>query len=400
MHRGLIRVCAIAGVTLSTIAAHAQSQPQLRSIGYLPGHPTTLIEGWITSLDGHTLATSQNGTMYRWRDGTWSALPAVPGLSPYLSYLSPDGNAIFATTSEDLHVLRGDNPQAWQTVQFDSSSYYQASASSSTRDAGIVYGRIRGRSNGYDYAARWTWNGSEYVGGRTEVGASETIGSFAVHENPFPSMWISPDGNVGISSLSGGNNTGWVGHWGVSGAPFVAPSGITPGAGFTYSAGRVAQSGDGRVLYARYTWENASSTPTNGSIVFRWDPVNGTTLLPFNGSSNPLIISNYTGSIMLYGGYWMYDYNTNITMSLPQYLTSLGADLTNWNVSSCLSISEDGRTLTGRGSYQFAPGQYRNDCWIVTVPTPASLSIAACSMLLLRRHRSRVTNPRLNRVSM
>lgn len=163
----------------------------------------------------------------------------------------------------------------------------------------------------------------------------------------FPTRWQRQ------ISLSGGNNTGWVGHWGVSGAPFVAPSGVIPRFrdSMHSAACRTASGKWSRSRYARYTWENASSTPTNGSIVFRWDPVNGTTLLPFNGSSNPLITSNYTGSIMLYGGYWMYDYNTNITMSLPQYLTSLGADLTNWNVSSCLSISEDGRTLTGRGSY-------------------------------------------------
>lgn len=371
MNHTLIRLSAVSVIMTAAIAAHAQ----LQSIGFLPGNTTTPIDSWSASLDGQTLSTFRNGVVYRWRNGAWAALPALPaGQFPSGGIISGDGNTFFASVNRNTYVLRGENALTWQGITSDPDSW-ESSVFSSTRDANVLYGGTRYRSSGYNYGGRWVWNGTQYVGGQASPSAAETIGSTAVHENPYPQMWISPDGDVTISSLSGGNNTGWVGHSGVSGAPFVAPSGITPGPGFTYSANQQGHSGDGRVLYARYTWENALSSPSDGEILFRWDPVNGTTLLPFTVPNYSQFVSSYDGNILSYNGYFIYDFDAGVSMTLPQYLTSRGADLTNWNVGTCLSISEDGNTFTGTGSYQYAPGQYRSDSWIVTVPSTGSLSI-------------------------
>ncbi|GEM_PF-3391555 len=79
-------------------------------------------------------------------------------------------------------------------------------------------------------------------------------------------------------------------------------------------------------------------------------------------------------------------------VDLQTYLPTLGIDLTNWTLTNAIAVSDDGRTIVGRGGYDAVPGPGGNIGlgWVVTIPSPTAAPglVFAGLLTLARRRRS------------
>lgn len=76
-------------------------------------------------------------------------------------------------------------------------------------------------------------------------------------------------------------------------------------------------------------------------------------------------------------------------VDLNTYLPSLGLDLSNWTLTRAISVSDDGRTLVGWGTFDPVPGPGGaiGLGWVITIPAPASTALAAIGLASLARRR-------------
>lgn len=116
---------------------------------------------------------------------------------------------------------------------------------------------------------------------------------------------------------------------------------------------------------------------------FRWTTLDGMIDLgaPAGSDSCQVLAMNGTGSAMVgyssgfFGDTRAFLWSESLGMvDLNSYLPTLGIDLTNWTLTQATGVSDDGFTLTGRGSYDEVPGPGGaiGLSWVVTIPSPSA----------------------------
>jgi uncharacterized membrane protein len=85
----------------------------------------------------------------------------------------------------------------------------------------------------------------------------------------------------------------------------------------------------------------------------------------------------------------IYDFNVGSVQSASVFLANYGINMTGWSLlTEVRGISDNGLTFAGNGVHEYAPGLFRTEGWVATIPAPTSVGFVAIpGMLALRRRR-------------
>lgn len=355
---------AVAGVCGGVDAAHAAA---IVGLGDLPNGAL----GSFTALssDGSTVVTSFEGLAFRWRAGAWQAL-GNPGTDVIVHGVSGDGNvvtgAVPISVGATAYYPRVWRDGSWMNLPLlDNAAIGRGIARTANADGSIVVGPIRRISN--QVAARWGYDAGAYA-----VATSNGFGD---------------ETNVESVSADGGTLAGWSVLSGAQGdRAYTLVAGFSPvavdGPGGPLSPASqedlraTAISSLGNIVAGSYRVNDASAWQA-----WRRVGAGATQLL---GAGEVFDIS--TAGIIAAGAF-IYDAN-GLQHATAQYLTSAGAIITGWSDLQVKGVSDDGFTFAGMGLREVAPGEFVNEAWITTIPTPGFASLGvACVVFAARRRR-------------
>jgi probable HAF family extracellular repeat protein len=301
-------------------------------------------------------------------------------------------------------------------TEFLVSSNINSYASGVSADGTVVVGGILGISS--NYAFRWTTgigietlgdlpggkvdsvangvsaDGSIVVGSSTSLNGreafrfSDSSGMVGLGDLPAGIFFsgatkISADGSVIVGHSSISNSSGpaqafrWTQTTGMLGLGYLA------GYSSSYHSYANDLSADGSVIVGE-------STSSNGREAFRWTPSTGMVGLgDFAGGpfSSIATATSADGSVVVGTGmvdsgnvafYWTAE--TGL-LSLQDMLLSYGLNLDGWELTKCIDISGDGKTIVGEG---YNPQGYR-DGWIATIPEPTTILLLGLGGMVLRK---------------
>lgn len=254
-------------------------------------------------------------TGFRWTSGT--GLVALPGNSPSVQGVSPDGVAVGYSVSNFNVVASAWSNGSLSIVGDPPGGSVQAYALRANTGGTAVVG-WGNTANGPTEAFRWT-----------STGGFTTLGFFSGGSSS-EARDVSTDGYVvvGFSNIASGSNTAF--RW-TSGTGLVNLGYLSGG---TVSVAN-AVSGDGAYVVGR-------ATSTVGQQAFLWSQADG-------------------------------------MMPLATYLTNRGADLTGWTIlTEATDISTDGSTIVG---YGIRNGQFEafraTGLDLAAVPEPSTYALLA-----------------------
>ena len=334
----------------------------VQGIGLLPGHIASRSE--CISGDGTTAGGDSTGTLsdaVRW-PGALAAIPQPVASNAMITYgLSGDGSVaagIGVDVSSNQYAWRWQSP----TTQVLPSLVGVLSAGANDVDSSgaVILGTF-----GYAYpttrAVRWVQSGPLFV--------PQLLAGF-----PSTCTW-----SEGIALSNNANHVAGTldpmpSYAGVRAFRWDASTSTTLTSPFlptgTYTAA-FGMSGDGQHVVG---WGDTSG----GNHAFRWTP-DGNLMLDLGTVPGHVLSlaydACYDGSVVVgfsnlppapsAASLW----TSSLGMvDLNVYLPSIGVSTTNWYLRICDGISDDGRTLTGTGAYQYAPNQWRTEGWILNVP--------------------------------
>lgn len=349
--------------------------------------------------DGRTFWQRQSGSAlasHRFRDGAWQA-------RDWYNASSDDGE-IYAeiVPSGGNQTVRVTRSGVAQTLSF---SRTELRVHDISNDGEIIY--VSGRNSVSFPDSTWIlrWNGTTYQSAGAAIGFPlHTLPSgnatFFAPQTSANGRWYAGD------QLSDGNNGTTASFRSVDAVPFApfVPPAITPpfeGVLREENSSLKALSRSGQVVLGSYSarlvpTNPGSSLQYNGSFI--WNAVTGTSwaspalntflntlsadfTLPADGR---YVIATQFPS----GNQTVFDINADTPLSVQALLTQAGVDLTGWSQLRLGNWSLDGQTLSGTGTREFAPGQFRSDSWFVTIPTPGTLlMLCAGSVAATRRRR-------------
>lgn len=86
---------------------------------------------------------------------------------------------------------------------------------------------------------------------------------------------------------------------------------------------------------------------------------------------------------------FIYQMSTGVTRSAADYLAGFGVSLSGWQLSEVRGFSSDGRTIAGNGIHEYAPGLFRTEGWVATIPAPgvSALPLVVGCVCACRRRR-------------
>lgn len=324
-------------------------------LGVLPGGTSSWAGG--VSADGSTVtgySSGNNGnTGFSWTSAGTQSLATLPGSTGSRGAATNGsvtvGAAVLASGYE--HAVRWSSTGP-QVLQMLSGGLY-AEASGVSHDGQVIAGTSHSSSS--DRAVRWTASGIQDLG--VLPGASTSYG-----------YALSGDGQV-VAGASSFTAFRWDASTGMQSLGKLAGGGMS----FAYGANL-----DGSVIVG-------ASDSFEGTRGFRWTASGGMQSLgSLNGGYSIANATNADGSIIVgYSGFAATIWTASSGLvDLNSYLVSIGADMNGWNLREARSISADGNTITGWGSYN---GEIRG--WVVSVPAPgvACVMVTACAAARRRR---------------
>jgi probable HAF family extracellular repeat protein len=270
---------------------------------------------------------------------------------------------------------------------------YKREAFQWTRDDGMVgLGWLSSGSSAdywYSFAYGVSANGSVIVG----YSSSTPV-------DPQAFRWTQSGGMVGLGGLPGGyfsseafdvSDDGSV-VVGYGGSPsgtqafrwtqtdFMVGLGDLNGGNFHSEARAV--SGDGSTVVG---W----GTSASGQEAFRWTAEEGMTglgSLPGDGFSSKALGVSADGSIVVgtsnYKAF-IWDVDNGMRDLLEILLNDCGLDLTGWTLNEAWDVSDDGLRIVGNGHHLGS-----QEAFLARLPEPATLSLLAAGLALLRRKRA------------
>ncbi|MBX3402454.1 MAG: hypothetical protein KF699_03480 [Phycisphaeraceae bacterium] len=77
-------------------------------------------------------------------------------------------------------------------------------------------------------------------------------------------------------------------------------------------------------------------------------------------------------------------------VDLQTLIVASGVDLSNWQLQRATGVSSDGLTIVGQGLHR-VNGEWFDQSWIVTIPSPSTLAVASavCGLISVRRRRAK-----------
>jgi probable HAF family extracellular repeat protein len=385
-HRVYSVTTALGLIMALSVPVHADNKPFFMGLGDLPGGATGSAALDI-SRDGTTVvgwsASEQSGTLieaFRWR-ATEGMIPLgdLPGgsFNSQASGVSWDGSVVVghSTSTNGREAFRWSAETGIMGLGDLPGGSFSSIATAVNADGTVIVGR--GRSASGDEAFRWEDGvmvglgdlpGGTFASGAGDVSADGSVivgAGTSAASNPFPEafVWTSETGMVGLGSLPGGLF--------MSTANAVSPDGQIVVGGADSSAG-----------FRAFYW-----TFESGMVAL--DPLVGTTDCSASdvSASGAVIIGGCSQGLFI----WDALHGTRNLRSV--LVDDLGLDLTGWQLSEVRGLSADGRTLTGFGRFEFAPGQFRTEAWIAHIPEPSSLLLFLGAVAVLAR-RARIRNRR------
>ena len=381
MKQKSLLIAATAALTLSSTASYAGS---IESIGDLPGGSVSSY-GYGISNDGKVIVgssiSSYGGIAFR-----WEAVNGITDIDDIINTThysqayaaNSDGSVVvgFATSSGSVtQAFRWTSGTGMVGLGFLSGDNYSI-AFDVNNDGSVIVGQSS--SSGGDQAFRWAsgvMTGLGYLDvsathsyaravsgdGTIVVGSSEGVGIYEAFR------WTSGTGMVGIGDLAGGG----------------------------YNSNATNISTDGTVIVG------SSDTPA-GTEAFRWTSATGMIGLgDLTGGSLHSVAhaASANGTIVVGEGdgasgteAFRWTAATGIT-TLSDALTSAGADLTGWFLTTAASIDDSGNIITGQGTIGGDSMAFLANTSTGAITTVADLSASLSSAIIpSQQARSTINN--------
>lgn len=381
-----ISVCAV--LLASGLACSLGTAQSLVRVPSLPGGEKAVIADM--SADGSTIVANLSGTVYRLRSGAWETLAAPAGSSVFARSLSANGDFVAASVRAEFvqsaAIYRGG---AWSIADVGDSGNERVALFVSA-DGSRVLGSSVNIGGGFDGNRSYAWNGSTYVAGPASPFASSNNMTNFPGSGSDSNAWtgMTPDGSAAISTSSNPVESVAI-RYGATTQSFQRPAVIVPGPSFfNEDSSADAISGDGSVIYGRYSWISASAPSFDGQSLYRWTAAGGTQLLPANLATS-FGTSEVTGdgNIWLLGDGSAYVHSLGTTRTAAALLADNGVSLTGWSALRLSQVSTDGLTFAGVGTLTTDSGVITNQAWSVTIPSPGSLGVLGLAGLAIARRR-------------
>ncbi|HMN39948.1 MAG TPA: hypothetical protein PKE29_03825 [Phycisphaerales bacterium] len=376
--------CLLAVLLASGVQAQVSFCPMGTTVAGEPIIPDALSANGLVvagrALGASTATTSGDRPVLWTASGGVQELAPVFGLQrPYVRAISGDGSTI--AVDGDGHAY------TWSAAHgrrefLPLSGDVDVLMQGMSHDGSIVQGASYRLGRGY-HSVIWRPDG-------TSTDLSTTANPSVGPVGEVQPWGLSADGSVA---------TGW---YNPSNSPGSAPYRWTPSGGMVplpmlgqlYGAA-AGISPDGNVCVGY------SSGPGGASAV-RWI---GDSMVEdlgsFPGADLSIAFLASTGGEVIVGEYdgpaasfrpWIWTRSTGM-LDLSAFLSSSGVDLTGWSlIASPRGLSADGNTLVGIGTHEYAPGLFRTEGWMATIPSPAPWMLfgaaAICSRAVRRPIRS------------
>jgi probable HAF family extracellular repeat protein len=335
---------------LATAFAQAGDPPSFLGVGDFPGGPRlSAVEA--VSADGSVacgFGTSEVGDVaFRWTraDGLQS-LGDLPGgaIESVANGLSADGTVIVGHSGgpNGIEAFRWTQAGGLQPLGDLPGGLFNSSAVAANADGSVLVG-YSSSASGLIEAFRWTAGGG-----------LQPLGDLAGGNFVSAGYALSADGTrvCGLGTAGSTDSQQLAALWMLPGSPVSLgdlPGGSVSSVAFDISA-------DGKVVVGY-------SSAAAGSLAFRWDDpaIGGAGMVslgdlpggPANsyaegvsGDGSIIVGESDSSPILLEPFVWT---ATTGCTSLTALLESLGLDLTGWRLQNVLDVSDDGRTLVGRG---------------------------------------------------
>lgn len=338
----------------------------ITGLGNLPGGAHSSFAAM--SADGSTVVTSDGGVAYRWRAGAWTSL-GNPGTDVIVHGVSGDGNvvtgAVPISAGATVYYPRVWRGGSWTNLPLlDNAAIGRGIARTANSDGSVVVGPVRRISN--QEATRWVDNAGTYAidthngfGDETNVEDVSANGTTVVG-------WSVVTGQLGDRAYSLVAGSGTVGIDGPSGP-------LSPASTEDLRANAI--SADGIIITGTYRPDDASAWQT-------WRRVGaGPTSILGPGEGVDVSLSG-----IIAAGAFIYDAG-GVPRSVAQFLSTGGADLTNWTGLVALGVSDNGLTFSGTGLHEYSPGLFASEVWITTIPAPGGVAALAMAGAFCARRR-------------
>jgi len=375
------------GTAIPCLALTASAAPSFTGIGIPEGAVESVAEG--VSADGSTVVGSVNHGAFEGDDEAmrWTRATGIQ----LLGFLggATTGQSEARAASADGSVIVGassgldPDPQAfrWQNGVMEPLGTLAPGLGSLghavSADGSTVVGGSRSVPGSPAPNEAFRWTRSEGMAGL----------GFLV-ENPTPQTFSDAQGVSGDGSIAIGYGYSDLGLEAFRWAQATGILGLGDLPGGLYFSVASGISSDGSVVVG------AGWPDTGGFEAIRWTEASGMTplgRLP-GGSNSEAIDVSADGSIVVGGGdargsagsiAFIWD-EANGMRNLERVLVDdLGLDLSGWTLSFALGISDDGRTIVGRGTNTLG----QTEGWVAVIPEPSTALLFAGGLALLAMQR-------------
>lgn len=383
-------------ILTGSLAASASAQFTLQTLPALPdGTPATT---WTMMEDGRTFWQRQPGAplaAHRYRDGVWQP-------RDWYNFAATDGETfaqvIPAGPDQTVRVTRSGVPH---TLSFSRSELRLHAMSN---DGDVIYVTGRNSASFPDSTWAFRWNGTTYANTGLTIGTP--MHTLPAGNATFFAPATSANGlrHAG-NQHSNANNGTTAAYRALDGAPVASftPPPITPpfeGDLRDQNSEVEALSRMGNVVIGRYSARLVPASPGSSLTYdghFIWNEQTGTrwastALSAFLNTVSADFTLPADGRFVIAtqfpsGSQSVFDVSADTALSVEALLTQSGVDFTGWSQLRLGNWSLDGSTLSGTGTREFAPGQFRSESWFVMIPAPGACLLAGASLLVAARRR-------------
>jgi len=343
------------------LSAPALGQPSFNGIGDLPGGPYQSFAEAI-SADGSTVVgqgrDADGSQAWRWTpSGGLEGLGHMSPLATGIAYgVSADGSVIAGNgfSSNGDEAFRWTEATGMQGIGSLPSASFDSTARDISEDGTTIVGTSVDPDSRF-HAMRWTQAEGMIplgtllpLGGNSYAHDVSADGSVVVGRSHSPLggfeafRWTSAEGMTGLGDLAGGD-------------VYSQANGITADGTTIVGFGRTA----------------------TGSEAFRWTAETGLVGLgdlAGGGTGSNAFSVSASGEVIVGGAgtdagnkAFIWD-EQNGMQDLALVLTSLGVDVTGWQLEAATDISADGTVIVGHGRNPLG----QQDAWIATIPEPGT----------------------------
>lgn len=347
--------------------------PVFRAIGDLPGGINES-QAFGVSGNGSIVVGGSRGAFleaFRWTDASGiRGIGDLPGgTDQSTAYaISADGSTIVGASSGsggNSFAFRWTEGTGMVSLGDLPGGIAASSAQAASRDGTVIVGRSVSAAG--DEAFRWTSAGMQGLGDLP--GGPHFSGA----------LGVSHDGDVIVGFGHAAPNLPRATRW--TPQDGMLDLGVIPGSSFTRSTAN-GVSGDGRITVGRcFNFSGPNQT------AFRWSEETGMLALPPlpNATYTSAVDASFDGRVIV--GYANNDVNERaimwvdgVAIDLRLFLTQRGVALDGWFLSGALSVSDDGNTIAGYGTFN---GTIQG--WVVSIPGPGSAVVCLLGAACVRR---------------